>query len=176
MNAPLPPDFAAQLKGLASGAQTPEKPAYERYLKIGYLGVAALVLGLFGWAAVSPIKGAVIAPGFVAVEGKPAIIQHLDGGVVGDILVRDGASVKAGDPLIRLDPTEIDANQAIITVQLNETRARVQRLIAERDGLNEIDVPEDLREAAASEPRGSLRVRRVPRSRWPKRIGTAEPA
>ena len=84
MNAPLPPDFAEQLKGLAAGgAQTHEKPAYDRYLKIGYLGVAALVFGLFGWAAVSPIKGAVIAPGFVAVEGKPAIIQHLDGGVVG---------------------------------------------------------------------------------------------
>ena len=151
MNAPLPPDFAAQLQGMAAAA--PAKPAYARYLRIGYLGVAALVLGLFGWAAVSPIKGAVIAPGFVAVDGKPAVIQHLDGGVVGEILVRDGVRVQAGDPLIRLDPTEIDASREIVEVQLNETRARVERLKAERDGLDAIVFPDDLLAAAATEPR-----------------------
>ena len=154
MNAPLSPDFAKQLAGLgAAQAPAPVKPSYDRYLKIGYVGVAALVFGLFGWAAVSPIKGAVIAPGFVSVEGKPAIIQHLDGGVIGEILVRDGATVQAGDPLIRLDPTEIDASRDIVLVQLNETRARVERLKAERDGADAITYPEDLLEAAATEPR-----------------------
>jgi HlyD family secretion protein len=154
MNAPLPTDLATQLQGLAAGAASPEKkPAYDRYLKIGYLGVAGLVLGLFGWAAFSPIKGAVIAPGFVAVDGKPAIIQHLDGGIVGEILVRDGAKVAAGDPLIRLNPTETDANREIVEVQLNETRARVERLKAERDGQDDISFPTDLLTAAASQPR-----------------------
>ena len=154
MNAPLPPDFAAQLRGMAAPAPAaPAAPSYQRYLRIGYIGVAALVLGLFGWAAFSPIKGAVIAPGFVAVAGKPAVIQHLDGGVVGEIFVRDGSRVQAGEPLIQLDPTEIDASREIVDVQLNETRARVQRLQAERDGLDVIDFPDDLLDAAATEPR-----------------------
>ena len=154
MNAPLPPDFAAQLQGLSAGSPAePQKPSYAGYVRAGYIGVGALVLGLFGWAAVSPIKGAVIAPGFVAVEDKPAVIQHLDGGVVGEILVRDGTKVAAGDPLIRLDPTEIDASREIVDVQLNETRARVERLKAERDGLDAIPFPDDLLEAATTEPR-----------------------
>ena len=156
MNAPLPPEFAAQLQGLNAAQAAPEAPpppSYARYLKIGYVGVGALVLGLFGWAAVSPIKGAVIAPGFVAVDGKPAVIQHLDGGVVGEIFVRDGTQVAAGDPLIQLDPTEIDASRGIVEVQLNETRARVERLKAERDGAAAIDFPANLLEAALTEPR-----------------------
>ena len=152
MNAPLPPDFAAQVQAATAAAPLP-KPAYAGYLKLGYAGVAALVLGLFGWAAVSPIKGAVIAPGFVAVDGKPAVIQHLDGGIIGEILVRDGARVAAGDPLIRLDPTEISASQEIVQLQLNETRARVERLKAERDGLASMTVPDDLMQAALTEPR-----------------------
>ena len=148
----LPPEMAAMLGGAAAPA-APKAPAYSRYLKIGYVAIALLVFGLFGWAAVSPIKGAVVATGFVAVEGKPAVVQHLDGGMVGEIFVRDGAKVAAGDPLMRLDPTEIDASREIVEVQLNETRALVQRLIAERDGAAAIDFPDDLILAAAEQPR-----------------------
>lgn len=153
MNAPLPPEFAAQLSGTPPSDSPPSDGGYQRYLRIGYIGVALLVFGLFGWSAVAKIKGAVIAPGFVAVEGKPALIQHLDGGVVGEIFVRDGDKVEVGDPLIQLDPTEIDASREIVQVQLNETRARVERLKAERDGLAQIDFPDDLLASAASNPR-----------------------
>lgn len=139
MNAPLPSGFEAQLKSAASEPLRAPERDYLLYLRIGYIGVAVLVLGLFGWSAVAKIKGAVIAPGFVAVEGKPALIQHLDGGVVGGIFVRDGDQVQVGHPLIQLDPTEIDASREIVRVQLNETRARVERLRTERDGLARID-------------------------------------
>ncbi len=148
----LPPEMAAMLGGGAAPAK-PKPPAYQRYLRIGYVAIALLVFGLFGWAAVSPIKGAVLATGFVAVDGKPAVIQHLDGGMVGEIFVRDGVRVAKGDPLIRLDPTEIDASREIVEVQLNETRALVQRLIAERDDAAIIDFPDDLILAASEQPR-----------------------
>ncbi|GLQ21240.1 HlyD family type I secretion periplasmic adaptor subunit [Algimonas porphyrae] len=158
MNAPLPAELGAALASAMASASTsaptaPPQPSYQRYLRIGYIGVGLLVVGLFGWAALASIKGAVVAPGFVAVDGKPAVIQHLDGGVVGEIYVRDGAKVATGDPLIRLDPTEIDASREIIEVQFNETRARVERLKAERDGLRTILFPQDLLGAAASQPR-----------------------
>lgn len=155
MNAPLPPEFGKALQSAmsAQAPAQPSSPAYQRYVRIGYIGVALLVFGLFGWAALANIRGAVVAPGSVAVDGKPAIIQHLDGGIVGEIYVRDGQSVTAGDPLIRLDPTEIDANREIVEIQLNETRARVERLKTERDGLRVISFPQDLLDAAANEPR-----------------------
>ncbi|MEM9600017.1 MAG: HlyD family type I secretion periplasmic adaptor subunit [Pseudomonadota bacterium] len=156
MNAPLPPDLGAALQSAMASAQSsakPQKPSYQRYLRTGYIGVAFLVVGLFGWAAFASIKGAVVAPGFVAVADKPAIIQHLDGGLVGEIYVRNGTRVDAGDPLIRLDPTEIDANREIVQIQLNETRARVERLKTERDGLRTIIFPQDLIDAAMEEPR-----------------------
>ena len=153
MNAPLPSGFEAQLKSAASEPLRAPERDYLLYLRIGYIGVAVLVLGLFGWSAVAKIKGAVIAPGFVAVEGKPALIQHLDGGVVGGIFVRDGDQVQVGHPLIQLDPTEIDASREIVRVQLNETRARVERLRTERDGLARIDFPPDLLDAAGTNPR-----------------------
>lgn len=156
MNAPLPDNFAAKLSSAMGGmaaANAPSKPSYDRYLRVGYIGVAALALGLFGWAFLATLRGAVVAPGFIAIAGKPALIQHLDGGVIGEIYVRDGTVINAGDPLIRLDPTEIDASREIVDVQLNEARARVERLIAERDGLSQIDFPEDLLAAAIDEPR-----------------------
>lgn len=152
MNVQLPPDLAAQMQGPPPSA-APSAPAYKHYLRVGYIGVAALVFGLFGWSAFAKIKGAVIAPGFIGVEGKPALIQHLDGGVVGEIFVRDGDSVDAGDPLIQLDPTEIDASREIVEVQLNETRARAERLRAERDGLTAIPFPDDLLASAQNSPR-----------------------
>lgn len=152
MNAPLPENFAAQSQP-AKETESGRQPSYKSYLRFGYIGVAALALIILVWANWATLRGAVVAPGYVAVGDKPALIQHLDGGIVGEIFVRDGTVVEAGDPLIRLDPTEINANRDIVDVQLNEARARVQRLKAERDGLSAIPYPDDLLSAAQSEPR-----------------------
>ncbi len=145
MNVQLPPEMQAQLAGLAGQASQPKKKEpYVHYLRIGFIAITALVLGVFGWSAMAQIKGAVLATGLVAVEGKPATIQHLDGGVIGEILVRDGDTVSDGQVLMRLDPTELEASQEIVTLQLNETLASVYRLQAERDGMPNIIWPEEL--------------------------------
>lgn len=67
------------------------------------------------------------------VEGNVKRIQHREGGIVGDISVRDGAEVKAGDLLIRLDDTVTRANLAIVPKQIDQPNARSMRLVTERD-------------------------------------------
>lgn len=101
--------------------------------------IFALVAGFGSWSILAPIQGAVIAPGSVIVEGKPKTLQHLAGGIVGEILVRDGDKVEAGDVVMRLDPTSLTANRNLLQKRLNEATARVARLKAERDGRSNID-------------------------------------
>jgi len=111
----------------------PKKQAYDAYLLTGFGLIAALIAGFFMWSAFAPIQGAVIAPGTVVVEGKPKTLQHLDGGIVGEILVVDGDEVKEGDVVMRLDPTSLNANRDLLSLRLNEAEALRARLIAERD-------------------------------------------
>ena len=68
---------------------------------LGCLGLLLLVGGFGTWAAVSNIAGAIIAPGRIEVDRNRQVVQHLDGGVVAEILVDEGDSVEIGAPLIR---------------------------------------------------------------------------
>ena len=101
-------------------------------------GLAVLGIGFAGavaWASVAEIAGAVVAPGSVEVEARLQAIQHPDGGIVDKIPVRDGARVEAGAPILELDGSELAAEEALLARQLQETRARLDRLSAEeRDG------------------------------------------
>ena len=144
MKLQLDPNMAASMAAQNGAPAAPAKDPYAGYLRWGFITIAALVLGMFGWAMMAKINGAVMATGLVQVQGKPAMIQHLDGGIIGEILVEDGQSVEAGEVLMRLDPTLLDVNREIVDVQLNETLARVTRLLAERDNLSEITWPPQL--------------------------------
>lgn len=117
---------------------------FDRYLWLGCATLLILVFGLGGWAALASISGAVIATGVVAVEGKPKIIQHIDGGIVGEILVRDGNEVETGDVLLRLDATQIQASLAIVESKLHEALALQARLEAELNGASELVPPTEL--------------------------------
>jgi HlyD family secretion protein len=106
-------------------------------------GLSALVLlggGMGGWAATTELAGAVVAPGLVVVDSYVKKVQHPTGGVVGEIRVREGDRVAAGDLLVRLDETVTRANLAVITKGLDELAAQQGRLEAERDGLATIRV------------------------------------
>ena len=110
-------------------------------------GYALLVL-LFGgagvWASTTHIAGAVIAPGTVVVRSNVKKVQHPTGGVVAEIDVHDGDQVKAGQVVIRLDSTVARATFGVVQVQLDELRARLARLMAERDDADQVTFPPDL--------------------------------
>jgi len=101
--------------------------------------------GVLGaWAALAPIAKAVIANGLVKVDSNRKKLQHLEGGTVNTILVKDGDSVKKGDVLIRLDQVRAKASYAIVQTSYQSEMARVARLMAERDQHKEISFSEDL--------------------------------
>jgi len=91
---------------------------------------------------VTDLAGAVVAPGHFVVDSYVKKVQHPTGGVVGEILVGEGDEVRAGDVLMRLDSTQTRANLAIVTKRLNELAARLARLEAERDDLDDIAFPD----------------------------------
>ncbi len=110
------------------------------------------ILAVFGgggaWAALTKISGAIIAPGSISVESKIKTIQHLQGGIVAQIYVRNGDRVKAGDPLIRLDDTALSAKLNITTNNLLELVARRARLEAELEGRKNIEFPKEILDKA----------------------------
>jgi epimerase transport system membrane fusion protein len=112
---------------------------------IRYIGLVVLLstLGIFGlWAFIAPIDGAALAPGFVTVKSHKKTVQHLDGGIVSQLLVKDGDIVKAGDLLLTLDGTENKAQLEITRGQYLTLLAQVARLEAERDGKPKVVYPE----------------------------------
>lgn len=119
---------------------------------LGLATVGALIGGLGVWGAQARLAGAVIATGQVEVEARRQVVQHPDGGVVREILVREGDAVTAGQPLLRLDDSELRSQQRILTAQIDELSARIARLSAERDGAGEVVFPDDLTARAASDP------------------------
>src|SRR3954462_8999370 len=115
-----------------------------RTLVGGAATACLLVFGLGGWAATTELAGAVIAPGSLVVDRNVKKVQHPTGGVVGELRVRDGDTVRAGDILVRLDETITRANLAEITKSMDELTARQARLKAEQDGRERVSFPPDL--------------------------------
>ncbi len=130
---------------LAHGAPAHSaEQSIRRHIFVGSVLVAFIAFGLGGWASTAEISGALIAPGSLVVDSNVKKVQHPTGGVVGELFVRDGDHVKAGDMLIRLDETVTRANLAIVTKGLTELYARHARLAAERDGDDTVAVPAEL--------------------------------
>jgi HlyD family secretion protein len=111
---------------------------------VGFTLLAVMVGGVGVWASTSELAGAVIAPGLVVVESSVKKVQHPTGGIVGEIFVREGDSVEAGQIVMRLDDTVTRATLGVIRSQLDELTAREARLTAERDNVETIDFSESL--------------------------------
>ena len=127
---------------------SPAQRSIRRHLLGGLALVALLAGGGGGLTATTELSGAVIAPGVMVVDTNVKKVQHPTGGVVGELRVRDGDQVKAGDVVVRLDETVTQANLAIVVNGLTELWARQGRLEAERDGAKTITfLPEIARKA-----------------------------
>tara|TARA_B110000211_G_scaffold50944_1_gene55971 strand:- start:21 stop:1346 length:1326 start_codon:yes stop_codon:yes gene_type:complete len=105
-----------------------------------------LVASIFGWAARADLAGAVVLNGEVAVDRNLRVVQHQDGGIVQDILVRAGDAVKAGDVLIQIDSAAARTERAILHGRISESAIRKMRLEAQRDLRDGFDLPAGLDE------------------------------
>ena len=128
-----------------------EAVSIRRHLLGGAVIALLLTVGVGGWAATTELSGAVIAPGSIVVDSNIKKVQHLTGGIVGELLVRDGQRVGAGEVVLRLDETITRVNLAIVTKGLDEMTARQARLAGERDQAEQVAFPAKLM-ARASEP------------------------
>ena len=128
-----------------------EGSSIRRHLLGGVAIALMLTVGLGGWAATTELSGAVIAPGSIVVDSNVKKVQHLTGGIVGELPVRDGRRVRSGEVVLRLDDTITRVNLAIITKGLDEMHARQARLASERDGAEDVAFPSALL-ARANEP------------------------
>lgn len=116
--------------------------ALRRYRRRGMSLIVAFVL-IFGlWAGMAPLSSAVVASGHIEVDGRIKKIQHQSGGIVSEILVREGQRVAEGETLLRLDDTNARSNLQILEHQLAELQMMAARLQAERDRLDHFDLPE----------------------------------
>ena len=120
----------------------------QRHLIGGAAIVGFIVFGIGSWAATMELEGAVVAQGSLVVDSSVKKVQHLSGGIVKEIRVREGDHVKAGDILVRLDETQTKAANAVVSKNLEELIAQQARLEAERDGADYIDLPATITERA----------------------------
>jgi len=112
------------------------------------LFLAVFVFGL--WAVFAPLEGAVVASGKVTVESFSKLVQHLEGGIVKEILVKDGDRVEAGTPLIILDDTQSRAELEIVRSRLFLALAQRARLMAEQAGASHVTYPQELLQQASN--------------------------
>jgi HlyD family secretion protein len=122
---------------------TKPDPGLKRRLLAGLIVAGFLVFGIGSWAAFASLSGAVIASGLIVVENNSKKVQHPTGGVVGEIRVKNGQLVEAGDVLLRLDDTQTRAALGMVVSQIVELTGRKARLTAEHADAAGIVFPEN---------------------------------
>lgn len=110
----------------------------------GLIILSAAFGGFAIWSSLTDLSSAAIAVGSVAVEGNRKTVQHLEGGIVEEILVKDGDSVEAGQLLVRLDATRAQADLGVVESRYVAARAQLSRLEAESIGQETVDIPDYL--------------------------------
>ncbi len=142
--------IAADAGGMI-GASTSDQieTGIEAPLRIGMI-IAFLIFGLFGvWSVFAPIEGAAHAQGFVTPRSYKKPVQHLEGGIVKEVLVQNGDEVQAGDVLLVMEATRPQSELGILNGQLLTLLAMEARLLAERVDATEISHPQELLDAGA---------------------------
>lgn len=116
-----------------------------RGLMIAGFGTVFLFFGIFGtWSAIAPLSSAALAPGVVKVDTNRKTVQHLEGGIVKEIRVRDGDQVEAGQVLVKLEETQARASIDLLRGRRIASLAMQSRLISQRDGKDTLVYPQEL--------------------------------
>lgn len=143
---------AASLAAGAEPAAASAAPAASEAKRAGRIGLLALAIGFGGflfWAALAPLDEGVPGQGVVAIDTKRKAVQHLSGGIVKEVLVREGDEVKEGQLLIRLDEAAVRANYETTRQRYLGLRAMQGRLVAEQSSSAKIAFHPDLEKASA---------------------------
>lgn len=115
------------------------KPAF-----FGFFLIILTFIVMGGWSAYAKLASAAVASGTISVESNRKTVQHLEGGIIRKILVREGQRVKAGDVLFRLDETKAKASASVVRQQLDALLAIAARLSAEQKGASKVAFPKEL--------------------------------
>jgi membrane fusion protein, type I secretion system len=139
------PGLLPALGGLST-LDSDAEPSLRGTVLAGLVTIAACFGGFVGWSLLADLDSAVIASGFAVVDSHRKTVQHLEGGILHELLVREGDVVRAGQPLAILDTTQADAQLGQLTSQLITVEARLARLRAEQQGLRAVEFPSSLTE------------------------------
>ena len=146
MSAVLPAPAAA------TAADEDDGPSLRASIAAGLITIAAFGGGFLGWTFFARLDSAVIAPGIVVADSHRKVVQHLEGGILRELLVREGQLVSAGDTVALLDATQADSQLGQLLGQIDATRARIARLLAEQRLERKLVQPSELVRRAASDP------------------------
>jgi len=131
------------MKVIVSHWESPLKTARSAIIA-GCAIVLVVFVGFGGWAATAHIASAAVGQGTIGVSLRRQVVQHLEGGIIAELRVREGSYVKAGDLLIRLDETKLRASYDLYRNQYLTALGEKARLEAQRDDLAEITFPKEL--------------------------------
>ncbi|MEJ5989222.1 HlyD family type I secretion periplasmic adaptor subunit [Ramlibacter sp. PS3R-8] len=141
---------------LAKGAAVPTRSNQDHargLMRAGCWIIVCAVLPIAGWMAFAPLAMAVVAPAVVKVDLNRRPVQHLEGGTVREVLVRDGQFVKAGDTVLVLGDVRVDADRNRLDYRVHVERASMVRLEAEQSLARTLEFPHDLLAAAKQDKR-----------------------
>ena len=153
-----PPVIEGELLDIPTLKDALAPPDVARFMNIKpyiIMGVVAALL-LFGsmtvWSIAAPLARGTVAPGTLQVESNRKTIQHYEGGIIRELLVQDGDSVEAGDPMVVLESSRANANFEILSKRLLTARARLARVLAQQNDADDVVFPDDILEAAKDNP------------------------
>ena len=142
----------AQFVNYAEFAPATPAPQLRGVAWTGNLLIGVFVLGFGIWSVVAPLKSAAIASGIVEPESSRKTIQHLEGGIVRQILVKNGDTVSSGQVLIRLDDIKPRTESNSLSGQFWDAKARQARLLSEQAGKDHIVLSDEIQAAARTHP------------------------
>src|SRR5436190_8826619 len=137
-------DAISPSKQIRSGDEGPSD-SIRNVALAGWLIIAIFFGGIGSWAVTAPLNGAVVGNAIIKVEGNRKSVQHLDGGIVKDLRIKEGDKVNTGDVLIVLDETQAQAEYDVLSQQYMVLRATEARLLTELDHGSELVMPEDVK-------------------------------